>query len=626
MGDHKAIEATNIRDRASFIAYLLNDISSLEYLVDNDLFEKGITRIGAEQEFCLVNQYWRPSKKAIQILNDINDHHFTTELGKFNLEVNLDPLELGGHCFSQMHERLNYFLSIANQSAKKYNHRVVLAGILPSISINELTSEYMTSNPRYNAINESIKRVRGGDMELHLKGVDEIDVYHDSVLFEACNTSFQMHLQVPPEDFVASYNWALAISGALLGLCTNSPLLLGRELWHETRIALFQQSIDTRKSSYALRDQEARVSFGNSWAEDSVVNIYKNDISRFKILLSGDKYENSLALLEKGEIPNLSALNLFNGTVYRWNRACYGVGNGKAHLRIENRYIPSGPSTTDEIANFMLWVGLMIGRPKQYDQISQQMDFRDAKSNFINAARSGKNTILDWFGKSYTVCDLMKQELIPIAWNGLVSAQVEEVDIKKYLNVIEKRMIGNTGSSWLVKNYRQLRTKLTSDDALRTLTKETHCNQTKMFPVHLWPDVPYDTLTNHDTLIASHIMSTEIFSINENDQISLASRIMTWNDIHHIPVESSSGKMVGLLTWSKIVGLDHSLLPDASSCVKDVMITNPITINPDTAIDIATEIMKTNKFGCLPVVNNGILVGLITKKDLVRIRNGESKK
>ena len=53
-------------------------------------FEKGIQRIGAEQELCIVNRYFRPSFNALEILDKINDPHFTTELGLFNIEANLE--------------------------------------------------------------------------------------------------------------------------------------------------------------------------------------------------------------------------------------------------------------------------------------------------------------------------------------------------------------------------------------------------------------------------------------------------------------------------------------------------------------------------------------------------------
>jgi hypothetical protein len=249
MGDHNISSLSNQNLRSSFINHLLNDVKALEWMLNDKMFETGITRIGSEQEFCLVSENWRPSRKAELILKEINDPHFTTELARYNLEINLDPIELKGNCFSVVEEQLTNFLDKAERIAKQFGNKIILTGILPTISKHELALKYMSGNPRYAELNKMMKDVRGDDFELHIRGVDELSVKHDSVLFEACNTSLQLHLQIDPDDFSSNYNWSQAISGPVLGVCTNSPLLLGRELWSETRIALFQQSIDTRNSS-----------------------------------------------------------------------------------------------------------------------------------------------------------------------------------------------------------------------------------------------------------------------------------------------------------------------------------------------------------------------------------------
>ncbi|MCV6629068.1 MAG: signal transduction protein, partial [Flavobacteriaceae bacterium] len=353
MGEHRVETQVDLQTRTAYIRHLLNDLKALERMLEEDLIENDVVRIGAEQEFCLLTPFWRPSKKAIPILEKINCINFTSELAKYNLEINLDPLELRGNCFSEMHQTLKQLVKRAEMHATDFDDKVLLTGILPTISKDELQMDYMTPNPRYWRLNEMIKAVRGKDIQLYLRGVDELYVKHDSVLFEACNTSFQMHLQVPSHDFVNSFNWAQAISGPVLAIATNSPLLLGKELWSETRIGLFQQSIDTRVSSYTVKEQLARVNFGLDWEQGTIVDIYKNDIAQFKILMANPIEEDALKILDEGSTPKLKALCLHNGTVYRWNRACYGVGGGKPHLRIENRYIPSGPTMIDEIANFV---------------------------------------------------------------------------------------------------------------------------------------------------------------------------------------------------------------------------------------------------------------------------------
>jgi hypothetical protein len=418
MGEHKVNTKIDEQLRSTFIKHLVDDIEALEIMIEKGMIEDNIIRIGAEQEFCLLNENWRPAINSLDVLERVNDDHFTTELARYNLEINLDPFKLEKDCFSKVEEQLTNLLDKAKTEADKLYTNTLLTGILPTISKSQLRFDYMTPNPRYWALNDMMKAERGGDFELHLTGVDELAVRHDSVLFEACNTSFQIHLQIEPDDFVSSYNWAQAISGPVLGICCNSPLLLGRELWSETRIALFQQSIDTRNSSYALKDKQARVSFGEDWAQGTIADIYKNNIASFDIIITKEIEKSSLDVLNEGGIPKLPALNLHNGTVYQWNRACYGVGGGKPHFRIENRYIPSGPTVVDEMANFAFWVGLMKGRPERYDDLPKVMDFREAKANFIKAARTGKESEMSWKGESWSVRDLVIKELIPIARAG----------------------------------------------------------------------------------------------------------------------------------------------------------------------------------------------------------------
>jgi CBS domain-containing protein len=618
VGEHIINTHISTEIRTAFIGHLLNDIRALEKMLEENLIEDDIIRVGSEQEFCLVNKNWRPSKNASEILKAISDPHFTTELARFNLEINLDPVELKGNCFSQVETQLTDLMAKAKAACRKYDTKTVLTGILPTISMNELEFEYMTQNPRYWIINDIMKEMRGGDFELHIRGIDELSINHDSVLFEACNTSFQMHLQIPPDDFVSSYNWAQAISGPLLGVCANSPILLGRELWSETRIALFRQSIDLQSSSYALKDKMPRVSFGNSWATGSVAEVFKDNISRYKIILAKDLKTKSLDVLEQGGIPKLEAMNLHNGTIYRWNRPCYGVGNGKPHVRIENRYIPAGPTLIDELANFAFWVGMMMGRPAKFNDMPAVMDFRDAKSNFIKAARTGKESVLNWCGKLISVRDLVIDELLPIAREGLQKSQIDPEDGRRLLDIIEQRTKGITGAQWKVRNYRKLCSKLKQDDALLALTKAIHDNQSANIPVHQWPMLSSDPEIHESAREVSHVMSTQLFTVNENDLAELATTIMQWNNIHHVPVENNSGDLCGILTWTHMKRFVEKKGHKEKMIVKDIMATQLLTANPDTEIQVAIKLMKKHEVGCLPVVKENHLVGIITIADVIQ--------
>ncbi|MGW9685195.1 CBS domain-containing protein [Flagellimonas sp. 2504JD1-5] len=614
MGEHIVQSKFDQAERKAFVQHLIDDIKAMEIMVQQGMIENNIVRVGAEQEMCLVNTEFRPSPISLDLIEKINDLHFTTELASYNLEANLDPFTLDRNCFPNVENQLRKLLTKAEASANEMNAKVVLTGILPTISKNELGIDFMTPIPRYYKINDVLTTWRGDHFTLKIKGVDELSLHHDSVLFEACNTSFQLHLQVSSDDFIKSYNWAQAIAGPVLGISCNSPLLMGRELWKETRIALFQQSLDTRKWSHLPKEQVARVSFGEDWQKDSVVEIFKEDISTHRILLTKPIKQNSLVLLENGAIPKLEALNLFNGTVYRWNRPCYGVGNGKPHLRIENRYIPSGPSVADQMANFAFWVGLMVGRPEKYDCISSIMDFREAKLNFMKSATNGRQTILSWLGKPMTLKKLIREELLPIAYKGLKKYNVGDKEIDHYLGIIESRTKRGTGAEWQVRNFRRLRKQMKIDTALVELTKATYNNQQNNLPVHQWPNIEKIDAAKKSFKWVEQIMSTKLMKLYEDDFANLAISIMQWNNIHHLPIENGKGDLVGLLTWSHIEGLGN--IQDNHSKVSDIMIKKVVTVRPRTKIETAKKLMEDYQIGCLPVCSGTSLVGIISKVDL----------
>ena len=364
VGDQNVSLFQDPKEKQLFTKCLINDIKALEYMLKHNMFEDEPIRIGAEQELVLVGSDWMPALTFDKILEEVDDESFTTELARFNLEINMDPLKFEGDVFSRLQRTLQNKLKKARLISEKHDTRILLVGILPTITRSHLKFDFMTPNPRYKMLNDLIKGVRKANFELNIKGVDELLTSHENILFEACNTSFQVHLQIPQDEFVSRYNWAQAIAGPVLAATANSPLLMGRRLWRETRVALFQQSIDMRNTNRLKRETEPRVSFGNKWLYHSVAELYQDNISRFNTLFANETKENSGELLEQGEVPKLKALCLHNGTVYMWNRACYGISEtGKPHLRIENRYIAAGPTVVDEIANAAFWLGLMMGMP-----------------------------------------------------------------------------------------------------------------------------------------------------------------------------------------------------------------------------------------------------------------------
>lgn len=616
MGCIQVKKLSGKKERANYFHHLNRDLEALDIMVSENLIERSPTRIGAEQEFFIVKDDFLPNNNALELLNKINDPHFTTEIGNFNLEINLDPLELKGDCFSQMQTQLNGLLQKAQQVAQENSSKIIITGILPTLNHAHITLENMTNVPRYYVLNEAAKEYRGQDFSFHIKGVDELNLLHDSVMLESCNTSWQMHLQVDPDEFMDMFNWAQAISGPVLAVCCNSPLLFGKELWSETRIALFTQSVDIRTNSYLLNESQPRVGFEDHWQTGSISEIFKDNVSRFRSLLTSDFDQDSVAMLKDGVIPKLRALCLHNGTVYRWNRACYGVGSGKPHLRIENRYVPAGPTVIDQIANMAFWVGLMKGRKEEYHDIHQKMDFKDIKANFFKAARYGLATQFVWDNKLISSQELILGILIPMARIGLNRLNIPAQEIDRYISIIENRMKGKTGADWIIGSYRNLLKSKKKNEAHQVLTAHLFLNQEKGKPVGEWDLLEPDAMTTFGiTKRVMHVMNTDIFSVEENDSVELVVQMMQWKNIHHIPVIRGDKELVGLLSWSDVERF-FKIPDEVQICVGRIMKMELITITQDKTVDEARQLMAEHQISSLPVVKGNKLVGIVTTKDI----------
>jgi CBS domain-containing protein len=573
----------------------------------------------------LIGEDGRPAAKALEVLAAIDDPHFTTELALFNLEFNLDPFDLAPNVLSQMENQILELLEMAHRGAEAAGARVVLTGILPTLEKSDLTLANMTPKPRYFALNQAIQRLRGSAFEFNINGIEELTVSHESVMLEACNTSFQIHFQVNPGRFARLYNAAQAVAAPVLAAAVNSPLLFGKRLWSETRIALFQQSVDTRTGSSYLRHQEPRVSFGDRWLDDSVLEIFREDIARFRVLLSDEISEDPAAALDRGEVPSLRALRLHNGTVYRWNRPCYGILGGKPHLRIENRILPSGPTPRDEVANAAFWFGLVHNLADQHDPLRSQLEFDEARQNFFAAARSGLNAQFNWLGhQPIAAADLVLGELLDRSRQGLADLGIAAQEIETYLGVIHERVESRrTGSRWALDSLAGMRGAGTPTERMAALTLATLENQKKGAPVSAWPPAGLEDRNRwkqHYSRVGD-LMSTDLFTVNQDDLLDLVACLMDWKYIRHVPVEAPGNRLVGLVTHRTLLrhmasgqGQQGESIP-----VHKVMETKLYTAGPNTPTLEALDIMQRHQIGCLPVVEGDRLVGIITEGDLAKI-------
>ncbi len=622
MGDFHVRQIQSSADRNTYYNAIISDIESFEQLLRDNRIEKAQNVIGVEQEMCIIDKDGRPNPRGVEILNDITDPHYTNEIALFNLEANGDPMRLGPDTLRRMEAHILGLMETGARSAARFQSDLLLTGVLPTLKFKHLDFHWMTPERRYQILSNELLKLRGQDFSIHIEGVEELHARLDSVLFEACNTSFQTHLQVNPDHFDLTYNWSQMISGPVLCSCTNSPLLFGRELWHENRIALFKQSLDTRTYKHPVRRFLPRVFFGHEWLEGGPAMLWKNLVARFPLLLMGEESTTH----DPGEVvtPRLRSVRLLNGTTYTWNRLCYGVHQNQPHIRIECRFMPSGPTVIDEIANLSFWVGLMHGMPEKFRDAEGRGSFLDAKSNFIRAARTGIRSQLDWFGKSVSACSLIENELLPMAAEGLASQGVGEEDISKYLGIIEQRVRHcTTGSEWLVRNFRKLREKHKPSVCNRALVHECLLYQKENVPVHEWDDItldkyniraPFSTLPS----IVEDIMNTEVFTVNEHVSVNLAMHIMEWNNFHHLVVEDDQKTLMGVFSYRQLKDID--IVKDRDTQISQFMRRAIITIEPHHSIESALELMEKYNIHSLPVLDKGILVGIITDYDLKKVQ------
>lgn len=609
----------------SFTKALLADLRAMEMMVEDGMMESGVRRFGCEQEMFLVDRAWQPAPVASKILELLDPDNFTTELALFNLEMNIEPMLLKGKCFTELEERLEELLGLARSVAHEIDTEVVLSGILPTLSKSDLHFDNMTPDDRYYTLNQALTKMRGGAYRLQIEGRDELHLEHDSVMLEACNASCQVHLQVDVDDFADMYNLSQAVIGPVVAASVNSPLLFGKRLWAETRIALFQQSLDTRSTTVDMRQLSPRVRFGERWVDRSVTELFQEDIAHFEVLLTQDCIEDPFEKLAEGCVPKLQALQLHNSTVYRWNRPCYGILDDKAHLRIECRALPSGPTILDEVANAVFWIGLVRGAREEYGDITKRLDFDDAKYNFLVAARQGLNAGFHWIDdKRVSASELILDTLIPLARSGL-SGRVESSDLDKYLGVIQARVESrSTGSDWMIRSLNDMKQRGTHSERLSAITAATISYQTSRKPCHEWDLARLDEAggwTMNYTKVEQY-MTTQLFTVQEDELLEMVAFLMDRKQIRHVPVEDDQHRLVGLVSYRSIL----RMLSDFGSegiketvPVKLIMDADPITVAPETSTLEAIDIMRKHGVSCLPVVKGEKLVGLVTEADFMEI-------
>ncbi|MFL6060389.1 MAG: glutamate--cysteine ligase [Marmoricola sp.] len=451
-------------------------------------FEAEDPMTGLEIEFNLVDDQGRPALKNAEALASIANPDFQTELGQFNIEINVAPRRLGEGGVPAFESDLRASLNDAEERSAAVGAHLVMIGILPTLEEGHLTPATLSPNPRYRLLSDQILHARGEDIAISVRGVERLETTADSIMPEAACTSTQLHTQVSPEDFASYWNAAQAIAGVQLALGANSPYLLGKELWSETRIPLFEQATDTRSDELKAQGVRPRVWFGERWIT-SIFDLFEENVRYFPALLPIVEDEDPLAVLESGGTPSLHELRLHNGTIYRWNRPIYDVVDGTPHLRVENRVLAAGPTVVDTMANAAFYFGLTRALAADERPLWSQMSFSAAEENFHIAARDGIDAQIYWPGVGQvSATELTVRRLLPLARTGLEEWGVDTPEIDRLLGIIEARCtLGRNGASWYRDRVHERQDAgADRDEALRLTLLDYRERMHSNEPVHTW--------------------------------------------------------------------------------------------------------------------------------------------
>lgn len=444
---------------------------------------------GLEVELNLVDGRGDPALKSAEALAAIADPAFQTELGQFNIEINVPPAKLREGGLETFEEVLRRSLNAAEEKSSQVGAHLVMIGILPTLATGHMTADSLSPNPRYKLLSEQILAARGEDIAISISGagnVERLEATSDSIVPEAACTSTQFHVQTSPDDFAEYWNASQAVAAIQLALGANAPYLLGKELWRETRIPLFEQATDTRSEELKAQGVRPRVWFGERWV-NSVFDLFEENVRYFPALLPITDEEDPLAVLESGGTPTLSELRLHNGTIYRWNRPVYDIADGVPHLRVENRVLAAGPTVADTVANAAFYFGLVRALAENERPLWSQMSFSAAEENFHLTALQGIDAQVYWPGVGQVrVTELVLRRLLPLAHEGLASWGVDQATADRLLGIIEQRCLtGTNGAEWFVRRMARLGDLDRYDALRRTLLDYRELMHTNE-PVHTW--------------------------------------------------------------------------------------------------------------------------------------------
>ena len=477
-------------DFRQFGERLQDNLEALQIVLDRPGFGEGDLSFGAELELYIVDKDCRPLHINQEIIAKLGDPQLTLELNRYNLEYNFSPVLLKDNCFATTQAEALAAFDKINGAAANWGGQVVPVGILPTLEQSDTGYHAMTKLSRFEALTKELTEIRGGPFTIAIEGEEKLQLAMDDVTLEGANTSFQVHLRVPPAEFADFYNAMQLVTPLVLAMAANSPTLFGHRLWQETRIPLFKQSIDCRPKD-SLHPIPARVNFGNNWIRESAYELFAESALLYRPILPDCSDEDSVAIAKSGGMPSLHELRLHQGSIWLWNRPVYDP-HGDGHLRIELRAFPAGPSVKDMLANAALAIGLAKLMQPTIRELLPAIPFTYAIANFYRAAQSGLSADMFWPSlkqsqPEYKSVPEILHKLLPNISENLESMGFMNGDFQPLIEVIEERLAtGQTGAQWQLNKLAELRKDMHKREALVEMFKQYQLNSAANIPVAQW--------------------------------------------------------------------------------------------------------------------------------------------
>ena len=481
----------------------------------------------------LVDGSWQPAPGALDVLAAITDTHFTTEVGAFNLELNLDPQEFRGDCLSLLQAQLEELLAIGRRARTPPGWRWCWPGSCPPSA--RATCGWRTwSRTPVPGAEPGAHGPAGRGLRAPHQGTDELRVRQDSVMAEACNASFQVHLQVSQDEFANLYNVAQLLAGPVLACATNSPLLFGKRLWAETHRAL--RAVRGRAEARpAPAGAQPRVTFGSGWVQQSVAELYREDISRHRPVLAPDDYDDRSRRWPKAGC--------------RTSRHCActpapcGAGTGPATAspgacRTSGSRTGSCPRAPRSPTRWA--TPRRPPRRGTSTTTSRLLEFEHARANLVAAARQGLGAQLTWLdGEERNATTLALDHLLPLAAEGWTRSASAPTTVTGTWRSWRGGCDRDTGSRWLLSSLSGLRAQGTEGQRLNSVTAAMVAGRRAGARGGLDAGQHRRRRLAPNFVTIEQLMTTDLVTVNADDPVELRPTLMDWHRIRQVLVEDS---------------------------------------------------------------------------------------